>query len=231
MKPDISKLVGSEIKWKIVESLSKKDKAVTELAREFNTSLSNISQQLSGLEASNIVKKTGKTEKGTRRPLVKYSIGRGFVFLVEAMPKEARKTFIEVDENIKTHLRIWSIPQKEFHYFIESFWWALQDYLDDIESVAVFGSVAKGNAKPDSDMDILLLARQNQKILEKEFSAKMAGQKGKGKMIMSQVFPMADFENSVRARSAFAREVINSMTIIHDPNDFLYGLKEKYGKP
>lgn len=231
MKPDISKLVSSEIKWKIVESLSKKDKAVTELAKEFNTSLSNISQQLSDLEASDIVKKTGKTEKGTRRPFVKYSIGSGFVFLVEAMPKEARKTFLEVDENIKTHLRIWSIPQKEFHYFIESFWWELQDHLDDIESVAVFGSVAKGNAKPDSDIDILLLARQNQKSLEKEFSAKMVGQKGKGKMIMSQVFSVTDFEGSLMEGSAFGREIIDSMAMIHDPNDFLYGLKEKYGKP
>lgn len=231
MKPDISKLVGSEIKWKIVESLSKKDKAVTELAREFNTSLSNISQQLSELEASDIVKKTGKTEKGAGRPLVKYSIGEGFVFLVEAMPKEARKTFIEVDENIKTHLRIWSIPQKEFHYFVESFWWELQDYLDDVESVAVFGSVAKGDAKPDSDMDVLLLARQNQNILEKKFSAKIAGQKGKGKMIMSQVFSMTDFESSLKERSAFAGEVLNSMVVIHDPNGFLRGLKEKYGKP
>ncbi len=118
--------------------------------------------------------------------------------------------FLEADENIKIHLRIWSIPQKDFHYFVESFWWELQDYMDDIVSFAVFGSVAKGNARDDSDIDVLLIAEKNAKEIEKKFSAKIVGKKEKGKMAMSQVFSPADFEKALE-ESAFAKHIIGSM--------------------
>lgn len=227
MNAKLIKAISSEIKWNIIEMLSEKDRTVSELAKQVKTSLSNVSQQLSELEALGLVKKIG-VEKGKRRPFLKYSLGKGFVFFAEAIPKEARKIFLEVDENIKTHMRIWSIPQKEFHYFVESLWWELQDYLNDIVSFAIFGSVAKGNAREDSDIDVLLIAEKNAKELEKKFSAKIVGMKENGKMIMAQVFSPADFEEALK-ESKFAKQIISSMIIVCDRDDFLYKLREKYG--
>lgn len=227
---DALKAVCSETKWKLVQSLSKKDKTATELAEQFNTSISNITQQLSDLESVKIVKKVG-TKKGATRPFAKYSLDRGFILLVEAMPKEARKLFMEVDENLKMHLRIWSIPQKEFHYFVEKFWWDMQDCMESVKSVAVFGSVAKGEARPDSDIDVIVLADETAKEeLEKRFSAKIVGPKGSGKMIMSQVFAPDEFENSLKSGSKFAKEVLDSMIVIYDKNSVLLDLGESYGK-
>ncbi|TRZ54680.1 ArsR family transcriptional regulator [archaeon] len=227
MNSKILKSISSESKWKIIESLAKKEMSATELAKHFRTSLSNISQQISELESLNMIKKAG-IKKGARRPFVKYSLDKGFIFFAEAVPKEARKIFLDVDENVKIHLRIWSIPQKEFHYFVESFWWKLQDYLDNIVSFAIFGSVAKGNAREDSDIDVLLIAKKNAKELDKRFSAKIVGLKEKGKMTMSQVFSPADFEEALK-ESKFAEQIISSMIVIYDKNDFLYNLREKYG--
>ncbi len=227
MNSKILKNISSESKWKIIEVLAKKEMSATELAKQFRTSPSNISQQLSELESLGMIKKTG-IKKGARRPFVKYSLDKGFVFFAEALPKEARKIFLEADENIKTHLRIWSIPQKEFHYFVESFWWELQNYLDDMISFAIFGSVAKGNAREDSDIDVLLIAEKNIKELENKFSAKIVGKNEKGKMIMAQIFSPADFEKALE-ESVFAKQIIGSMIIICDKNDFLYNLCEKYG--
>lgn len=227
MTSSIIKAITTDAKWKIIESLSKRERTSSELAKRFKTSLSNISQQLSELESLGIVKKTG-VKKGKRRPFLRYSLDKGFIFLIEAIPKEARKIFLEADENIKIHLRIWSIPQKDFHYFVESLWWGLQDYLDDIVSFAIFGSVAKGNARDDSDIDVLLIAEKNAKELEKKFSAKIVGRKGKGKMTMSQVFLPKEFEEALK-ESKFAKQIVSSMIIICDRNGFLYNLREKYG--
>lgn len=227
MNSKILKSISSESKWKIIECLAKEEMSATDMAKHLMTSLSNVSQQLSELESLNMVKKTGVI-KGARRPFAKYSLGNGFIFFAEAISKEARKIFLEADENIKTHLRIWSIPQKEFHYFVESLWWELQGYLDGMISFAIFGSVAKGNAREDSDIDVLLIAERNAKELERKFSAKIVGRKEKGKMAMAQVFSPNEFEEALE-ESAFAKQIIGSMIIIYDKNGFLYNMREKYG--
>ncbi len=227
MTSSVIKAITTEAKWKIIESLSKRERTSSELAKQFKTSLSNISQQLSELESFGIVKKAG-VEKGKRRPFLRYSLDKGFIFLIEAIPKETRKIFLEADENIKTHMRIWSIPQKEFHYYVESLWWELQNYLDNIVSFAIFGSVAKGNAREDSDIDVLIIAEKNAEEFEKKFSAKIVGLKERGKMIMAQVFSTADFEKALE-ESAFAKQIISSMIIICDKNGFLCSMREKYG--
>lgn len=224
------KALSSETKWRIIEILSKGDKTPTAIAGKLRKSLSNICLHLAELETLKIIKKTGVTG-GKTRPYTKYTLDKGFVFLIEAIPNKTRKIFLEVDENLQTHLNIWSIPQKEFHYYVEMFWWELQEYLDDIESVVIFGSVAKGNARTDSDIDALILAKKNIRELEKKFAAKIIGPRKKGKMMMAQVFTPEDFENALKEGSNFAKEVVSSMIIIYDPNRILeridYELKKR----
>lgn len=212
--------MASDIKWRIVELLSKGDTTPTEIAGKLKKSLPNICLHLKGLEDLNLIKRIGE-KSGKTRPHTKYTIGTGFIRLTQAVPGSARKIFLELDENLKTHLNLWSIPQKEFHYYLERLWWDMQNYIESIEAVAVFGSVAKGNARPESDIDVLILAKKNIKKLEKKFSARIIGPSRMGKMIMAHVFTVKDFKDMLGSGSVFAKEILPNMIIIYDSSRVL----------
>lgn len=212
-------------KWQIIEALTKGNKTPTELAKRLKITLPSIHAQIKELEQENLIKKVGEI-KGKTRPYAEYSIREGFIYFVKALPDETAQKFLPIDENLKLHLRIWSVPQKEYHYYIERFWWQIQEYLKDIDSIIVYGSVASGEARDGSDIDILMLVKKNMKKYEKMFSAKMIGTRGKRKMIMCQIFETDDFENSLKKGSDFAREVMKNNIVIYDPDNNFIKLKK-----
>lgn len=216
----------NETQWKIIEELAKRDKTPTELAKILKVTLPSIHIQLKQLEINKLIKKIEK-EKGKTRPYTKYSLGNGFVYFVKALPRETQRNLLEIDDNLKLHLRIWSIPQRAYHYYIEKFWWDIQDYIDDIDSIVVYGSVARGDAKEGSDIDILLLVKKNVSRYEKMFSAKRIGLKGRKKMIMCEIFKTDDFENSLRKGSDFAVEILKNHIVIYDPTENFRKLKNE----
>lgn len=215
--------------WRIIQELSKKDRTPSELAEKLKFSLPSIHVQLKELERNKLISKTERKE-GKTRPFTEYSLGKGFIYFIKALPGETEKKFLEINEELKLHLRIWSIPQKEYHYYVESFWWKLERYLDDIEAMAVYGSVARGEAREGSDIDILLLIKDKKKIKKYEnlFGAKDVGPKGDIKMIMAQIFQTDDFENSLNKGSKFATEAIKNLIMIYDPKGKLKGIKDGF---
>lgn len=209
--------------WEIIRILAQGNKTPTEIAKIMNISLPGLHSHLVELERAGMIKKADAT-KGKTRPYTTYTIGQGFVYFAKAMKGSAEQGFIEADENVRAQISIWAIPQKEYHYYIESFWWQLQEYLEDIDAMAVFGSVAKGNARENSDIDVLLLVKKDVKKFEKMFGAIAVGKKGEKAIVMAQVFETNDFKNSLKKGSKFADEVIKSRKTIYDPNELLSGL-------
>ena len=100
---------------------------------------------------------------------------------------------------------------------------------EDIESIAIFGSVARGDAKRGSDIDVLILAKNSVEIMEEELSAVVVGERP-GKVFMAKIFTPKDFEASLRKGSKFAKEVLKDLTIIYDPNNFLQKLKNEFAR-
>ncbi len=211
-------------RWKIIELLAEGKKTPTDLAKLLKISMPSLHKHMACLEKEKMVVRTGE-KKGKTRPYAEYSLGQGFVYFIKALPGEAEQKFLAVDENMKIHLRIWAIPQKEYHYYIEMFWWELQAHLEDIISLGVYGSVARGDAKEGSDIDILLLVKKDVKKYEKLYGAKLIGPKGKGEMIMTQVFEAKDFENSLKKGSKFAQEALKDIKVIYDKDDIIERLK------
>jgi predicted nucleotidyltransferase/DNA-binding HxlR family transcriptional regulator len=211
--------IFSETKWRIIKELSEGDKSPTELARILKMSVPAVYNQLVELERLKLISKVGGKE-GKTRPYQQYSLGDGFLFFIKAMPNETEKRFIDIDKNMKLHFRIWSIPQQEFHYAVESFLWDLKPKLSKIDAIAVFGSVARGDAKKDSDIDLLILSKKNIKI-----NAKMI----EGKMFMPQVFETDDFKNAVRKKSKFANEILKDIIILYDLRGILKDVKRRAG--
>lgn len=209
----------SKTKWRIIEELSKGDKSPTDLARIMRVSIPSVYLQLVELERMELVKKIGG-KSGKTRPYQQYSLGEGFLFFVKAMPNETVMRRIEMNDNIKLHFRIWSLPQQEFHEPVENFLWQLKPKLSNIDSIAVFGSVARGDAKEDSDVDVLILCKKDMKI-----DASMINRK----MFVPQVFVTEDFENSIKRGSKFADEVLRNVIIIYDKEDILKNAKRRAG--
>ncbi|QCC46220.1 nucleotidyltransferase domain-containing protein [Halobellus limi] len=54
-----------------------------------------------------------------------------------------------------------SIPQVEFHQPVQAFLQRLQDELDELVGVVLFGSVARGEADRTSDIDLLVIVDGN----------------------------------------------------------------------
>lgn len=208
------------LKWDVIRLLAKNNRTPSELAKELKTSLQNVQFQLSRLEAAGMVRKAGKAAS-RRRPFNVYSLGQGFVILAKALPGEEAKIIrIVADETKKVQLRIWSIPQQGFHYFLEKFWWNIQENLADIEALAVYGSVARGDAKEDSDIDVLVITGKPEQM-EKKLRAVVTNQAGESRIIMPKCYSGTLLGKSLKAGSAFARNAVKDMRIIYDPQNVL----------
>lgn len=211
--------IMSKTGWRIIEELSKGDKSPTEIARIMKISIPAVHMQLAELERKGLIKKIDAV-KGKTRPYQQYSIGDGFLFFMKAMPHETEKKFIAADENLKLHLRIWGIPQTEFHFPVEAYLWSLKPSLKNIDAIAVFGSVARGDAKKDSDIDMLILTNRTF-----DLQSKMV----EGRIFMPQVFETRDFEQTLKNGSKFIKEVLKGMVILYDPKEVLKNVKRRTG--
>ncbi len=212
----------SNTQWAIITELSSHDKTPSELAKKLNLSLPSIHAQLKQLESEQLIYKEER-KSGKTRPFTVYSLREGFLSIIEAIPGEARKIRLNADEEIKLHLRIWSIPQKKYHHFIESYWWKLEKYVENIEAMGIYGSVARGNAKDGSDIDVLLLIKDRRKIKKyaKEISVKDVGAAGGSELVVAQLFDCEGFAKSLSHGSKYASEVVKDLVIIYDPHQRL----------
>lgn len=215
----------SETEWKTVELLAKKDSSPTEVARILGTSIQNANFILKKLGQKKLVVKTLKS--GKTRPFTQYSIGKGFIYFAQALPGKAEKKFVEIDDLLQVHLNIWSIPQKEFHYYLEDFWWGIKRYWNKIKCVVVFGSVARGEARKDSDIDIMILTQSKEKIMGKKLGAFMAGAKENNKIVTCQVFTLQEVQAKIQYGDKLIKEILREGIVIHDPQNYFSNLKNE----
>ncbi len=213
----------SETEWSVIGLLAKKASSPTEIAQALRTSIQNANIILKRLEQKKRVVKTLKS--GKTRPFTQYSIGKGFIYFAQALPGRAERKFVEINDSLKLHLAIWSIPQNEFHYYIEDYWWEIKKYWDKIKCIVVFGSVARGEARKDSDIDIVILTQHKEKHMEKKLSAFMAGTKENNKIVTGQVFTIAEFESKLNYGDKLVREILKEGKVIYDPQDIFLTLK------
>lgn len=81
---------------------------------------------------------------------------------VVKMHKEGRKRYVEINrDRLNKPDPILSIPQSEFHEPVRAFLDRLEDELDQLVGVVLFGSVARGEADRASDVDVLIIVEED----------------------------------------------------------------------
>ena len=123
-------------KWNIIKMLSKKPYSPLELARETNTSIANISQQLRLLEVAGLVssKKVSTNKRGKSRVL--YSLSKDQSYIIAFAKGFAEKKLVPLTARKRIITGIWFVEQESLHAPLEEFFLRIEPYLSGI---ALFG--------------------------------------------------------------------------------------------
>lgn len=209
----------STARKEILEKLTEDNWTPNELSKELDKSRQSIYNHLNDLEQAGVLNKKKVTAK--TRPETEYSIGDGFIQYVSVLPGNFSEKYLKLDETKKATVQIWNLPQENFHPYVEELWQKVRKEKDNLKAVAVFGSVATGEADHDSDIDILLVVTNRKKEFEEAFGSVRIDAKGETKLIMSEIYTQEEYRNSRVHGSQFLKEIQDELHPLYDPEGVL----------
>ncbi len=143
-------------KWDILKSLETGKKSPLDLAKETNTSIANISQQLRLLELAGFVKSERISNRDKGLPRILYSITDNYSYIVASMPGFVDKKFLKLQDYQRCSLKIWFMDNQNIQRYVERFFWSIEKYLDKIDVITVdakdFSNVKVGILTSNADV-------------------------------------------------------------------------------
>jgi predicted transcriptional regulator len=199
---DFDSLFSSH-RWRILEILARNPSSPLEIAKNVNTSVAYVSQQLKLLEVAGLIQKqkTGAAEKGKPRTL--FSISQEIFYITALIKNFPAKKIFHLNDYRKVILRIWLLDNPDLHYYIEKFYWAIENDLKDVK--AIFFDTLKSR---------LIVMSDSKKIRQKAgsfFASK--------KKIECSILPLSEIK-----RISYA-----GLIPIYDPESIFAGHKELKG--
>lgn len=190
-------LLGKKYQREVLETvLDKPDYTFTvnEIAKETSGSYNSVSNFLRQLERFNIVK---FTKKGNTN-LVKY------------------KPESKYHEVIKSLLRVENQPLKEqAEKYAESLY-SDHDLSKQIKSIVLFGSVARGSASQDSDIDVLVLVEDDQN--KENITQKSRKRANKSNELDNEIVPvieeLSEFKENFKDDKRFEANVMRDGIVL-----------------
>jgi predicted nucleotidyltransferase len=209
----------SAAREEVLEKLAERDWTATDLADELGKSTPAVYNHLDALADSGVVSKRQVAAK--TRPKTEYSIDDGFVQYIAVLPGQYARGTLPLDDNKRALLSIWTIPQPEFHPYLESLWFQLRAE-DGLVAVALYGSVARGDADDESDIDVLLIAEEEvaERLKEVYGTQRLKYQDGT-KLGMAQVYTPESYRKSLAGGSDFLDGIQNELHVVFDPRNVL----------
>lgn len=210
-------------KRRVLERLSERDWAPTDLADELGTSPEAVYNHLAELADLGLARTSQVPAK--TRPKTAYSIGRGFIQFFVVAPGTVAERRITLNDHNEPLVRIWTLPQAELHPFLQEFWWVLTHQSDarlgeDIRAVGVYGSVARGAADPDSDIDVLLVAADETvaESLRERVGVLRLEATGDSRILLAEIYPVDEYEASLDHDSHFLEAALADLHPLYDPD-------------
>jgi DNA-binding Lrp family transcriptional regulator len=216
----------SAAKKQILQKLVEQDWSPTDLAEELGKSPETIYNHLHDLAEQGVLSTT--TVEAKTRPKTEYSIGNGLIQYIAVLPGRFQEGTLDLDVHKETVFRIWMVPQDTFHPYLERYWWQLRTYEDlsfeeDIAAVAVYGSVARGEADRDSDIDVLVIVTddETEDAVNEHLGSTLVKIGDGSKICMTETYTVQDYRNSLAHGSDFLDTVRDECHIIYDPDRLL----------
>ncbi len=148
----------TDLKWNILQTISKKSKSPLEIANKLNTTISNISQQLRLLEVAGLVKKKRVSNRSKGKPRILFSIAKDYTYIISIMNSFTRKKLLTLPLHNKSILQIWLNEDPEVHYYLEKFYWQIETHLPEIQAIAI-------KARPN--IEAIIVSEEKEKLKEK----------------------------------------------------------------
>lgn len=216
----------STARKEIMEKLAERAWTPTALADELNKSRNTVYNHLEALHEQGVLAREKVPAK--TRPRTEYNIGDGFMQYLAVLPGQYTERSLHVTPEKRAILRIWNIPQEAFHPYVENYWWNLKhstdlDYREAINAVAVYGSVARGQADEDSDIDFLVVTETSEtgNTVADQYGSVRIEVGDTSKIAMTETYSTNDYRDSVAHGSAFLRNIQNELHTIYDPDGTL----------
>lgn len=215
----------------IVEILLKGDASATEIAEELDLSLPTIHRHLTSLREEGYVRESGK-RSGKTRPYKLYSVEKS-AYLFSILGSEIVERSLELTEAHETLFSILQVPQTEFHPVLISHLFSLPADWEGrrIHSIAVYGSVARGDATEESDIDLLFVteeAEQDDVSSDSLIVDNVVEEFDNRRIVSNKVLTMDEIREGIELDSQFLRTVVEEMIILYDPGDFLKDIRDNY---
>ena len=189
-------------KWDILKCLEAGKKSPLDLAKETNTSVANISQQLRLLELAGFVKSERISNRDKGLPRILYSVSDNNSYIVASTPGFVDKKFLKLQEYQKCTLRIWFLDNPNLQHYIERFFWTVEKHLDKIDVISM-------DAKDFSNVKVGIVT--NNVDLKKLKDISIEGQFGVVKFILNFV------------KEQDVKKSLSTYYIIHDPRNLVRG--------
>lgn len=212
----------SGAKREVLRMLAEQDWSPTDLADALGKSPESVYNHLHELEEQGVLTKSQVPAK--TRPKTVYSIGDGLIQYVTVLPGQFREGSLTVDLTKEVMFRIWAIPQEEFHPYLERYWWSMRMSADvdleaEIEAIGVYGSVARGEATSESDIDLLAITSDEgaKSDVEFGFGSTVLEIGEMSRLGMTEVYTVEEYRNSLAHGSDFLTSIQGELHPIYDP--------------
>lgn len=216
----------SAAKAEILRQLVRRDWTPTDLAAELGKSTAAVYNHLDDLAERGLLTRTQVPAK--TRPKTEYSIEDGFVHWLVALPGMYQERGLRLDAHKAALIRIWAVPQAMFHPYLEVFWWDLRrdaelSLADDVVAIAVYGSVARGDADQDSDIDVLAVVDDDADVeaIRASLGVVRVEIPAGSKLAMTMLYTTEEYRSSLAQGSRFLDAIRDELHVLHDPQRFL----------
>jgi len=127
----------TDVKWDILKLLSERGYSPIEISAKINTTISNVSQQLRLLEAAGLVNKKKISNRDKGKPRTAFYLSDDYAYILLIMNNFTDKKLMRLDDNSKFLLKILFLEDKELHYYIQNFYWKIEENLSKINLIGI----------------------------------------------------------------------------------------------
>lgn len=213
-----------------MELLLERPRSPTQVAEELGVSVQTASRNLKKLVEEGFAeqRRAGSDEgRGYKR----YQV-REFARLLAGYDGELFEETLDLATDKRAVLSTWKVPQEEFHPVLLSYLFAADGARIelDVVGIVVYGSVARGDARPDSDVDVLLVydddGSRTEEYVDATFGTDGSLVAPNAKRVISETwFTREEFGGAADAGSQFLRNVLDEGIVLYDPEGVIRGVR------